>query len=90
MLPGQPLAFSQAEGDGIALEDPDAGSLDPTWTLTATVSTGTLTLSNLAGLDGSGNGTSTLSYGGPLSAVNAALDGMIYTAPSRAWQGTRQ
>ena len=69
MVPGQPLIFSAASGDGIAIQDPDAGPLDPTWNLTLSVSAGTLTLSSTAGLTGSGDGTGSLSYSGPLSAL---------------------
>ena len=74
------LTFSAASGDGIALQDPDAGPLDPAWDLTLSVSAGTLTLSSTAGLTGSGDGTGSLSYSGPLSALDAALEGMTYSA----------
>ena len=33
-VPGSPLIFSTASGNGIALQDPDAGPLDPQWNLT--------------------------------------------------------
>ena len=79
LVPGQPLIFSAASGDGIALQDPDAGPLDPAWDLTLSVAAGTLSLSSLSGLVGSGNGTSTLEYQGSLSALNAALEGLSYT-----------
>ena len=52
------------------------------WDLTLSVSDGTLTLSSTAGLTGSGDGTGSLSYSGPLSALDAALDGMTYTPPA--------
>ena len=29
LAPGQPVTFSASSGDGIALQDPDAGPLDP-------------------------------------------------------------
>ena len=51
------------------------------WNLTLSVSDGTLTLSSTAGLTGSGDGTGSLSYSGPLSAVDAALEGMTYCRP---------
>ncbi len=79
---GQPFVFSAASGDAIALNDPDVGPFDLTWDLTLSVTTGTLTLSNIAGLTGSGNGTNTLSYSGPLSALDAALAGMTFTPPA--------
>ena len=43
--PGQPLIFSAASGNGIVLQDPDAGVLDPEWDLTLSVAQGTLALS---------------------------------------------
>jgi len=82
LVPGQPLLlFSAASGDGIALRDPGAGPLDPTWDLTVSVSAGTLTLSKTTGLTGSGAGTSSLSYRGALSALDAALAGMKFAPP---------
>jgi hypothetical protein len=77
--PGQPTIFSSAMGDGISLQDPEAGPTDPAWNVTLSVSSGTLTLSRTAGLSGSGNGTGTLQYRGPLSALEAALEGLRYT-----------
>ncbi len=53
-----------------------------TWDLTLSVPVGTLTLSTTAGLAGSGDGTGSLSYSGPPSALNAALAGMRYTPPA--------
>ena len=76
---GQALVFSSSQGDGIALQDPAAGPLDPAWDVTLSVTAGTLTLSSLSGLVGSGDGTGTLQYQGSLSALNAALEGMIYS-----------
>ena len=73
------MIFSSTSGDGIAVYDPDVGPLDPSWSLTLTVGTGTLTLSRTVGLTGSGNGTDSLSYSGALSAVNAALEGLRFT-----------
>ncbi len=78
LVSGQPLTFSAASGDGIAIEEPYAGPLDPVWNVTLSISQGTLTFSSLTGLVGSGNGTSALEYQGSLSAVNAALAGLSY------------
>jgi hypothetical protein len=78
---GQPLLFSATAGDTLALEDPDAGPLDPVWDLTLSVPTGTLELSNLSDLAGTGNGSGALSYTGPLSAIDAALETLSFTAP---------
>ena len=86
VLPGQPLIFSAASGDGVALQDPDSGPLEPLWDLTLSVAAGTLTLSGTAGLTGSGDGTGTLDYRGSLSALNAALEGLSYT-PSPGFDG---
>jgi hypothetical protein len=79
--PGHPLVFSAAAGDGIALADPAAGSLAAAWDLTLSVPAGTLTLTQAAGLTGSGAGTGSLTYHGSLAALNAALDSMVYTPP---------
>jgi hypothetical protein len=69
-------------GDGIAIQDPDAGLLNLAWNLTLSVAAGSLTLASTAGLTGSGNGTGSLSYSGSLSAVVAALEGMSYSPPA--------
>ena len=88
VVPGGPLVFSTASGNGIELLDPDAGPLDPEWNLALSVSVGTLTLATTAGLTGSGDGTgSSLSFSGPLSAINAALEGLVYTSPPPGSQG---
>ncbi len=80
----QSLAFATQSGDGIAIEDPEAGPVNPVWGLTLSVSDGTLTLSSTAGLTGSGDGTGSLSYSGPLAALNAALEGLIFHPPAGA------
>ena len=76
--PGQALVFSAAAGDGIVLHDPEAGPLEPAWDVIVSATAGTLRLSSLDGLVGSGDGTGTLHYRGALSALNAALDGLEY------------
>jgi Concanavalin A-like lectin/glucanases superfamily/FG-GAP-like repeat len=80
--PGVPAPFSAVAGDGIVIEDPDAGPLDPIWSLTLSVGTGSLFLSSIDGLTGSGDGTGSMSYFGPLSAVDAALAGMTFLPPT--------
>ena len=80
----QSLALATQSGDGIAIEDPEAEPVNPVWGLTLSVSDGTLTLSNTAGLTGSGDGTGSLSYSGPLAALNAALKGLIFHPPAGA------
>jgi Concanavalin A-like lectin/glucanases superfamily len=77
--PGEPLIFSASLGDGIAIEDPDEGPLAAEWDVTLTAARGTISLSTLSGLVGSGDGTSTLQYSGSLSSLNAALEGLAYT-----------
>jgi len=78
----QSLVFATKSGDGIAIEDPDAGPLNPVSSLTISVPAGTLTLSSTSGLSGSGDGTGSLSYSGSLAALNAALQGMIFNPPA--------
>ena len=48
------------------------------WDVALSVATGSLTLSTLTGLTGSGNGTDALNYQGTLAAVNLALRGLTY------------
>jgi hypothetical protein len=81
LVSGRPLVFSDASGDGITLHDPDAGPLDPAWNLSLSVNAGTLNLSEIDGLTGTGDGTRTLHYRGALSALNAALEGVFFTPP---------
>ena len=74
------LVFSTANGNVIAVADSDAaaGSLE----ITLAVTDGTLTLASTAGLSfGSGDGTADASmvFSGTVAAVNAALDGLVYT-----------
>jgi hypothetical protein len=71
-----PIAFTGARGVFVA--DPDNDGATPE-RVTLTVSHGTLKLGTLAGLTGSGDGSSLLSYSGSLSALNAALAGLVYT-----------
>jgi hypothetical protein len=50
--------------------------------LTLSASAGTLTLSPIAGLETSGDGTASLTCTGPLRALDSALDGLTYTPPA--------
>ncbi len=88
LVAGQPLTFSSATGDGIALQDPDAGPFVATWDLTLSVLGGTLTLGSTAGLTGSGDGTGSLSYSGPISAIDGALEGLTFTPQPQFRGGT--
>src|SRR5262249_47882138 len=82
VVPGQALIFATTFGDGFAIQDPNAGPLNPAWSLTLAVGAGTLTLPSTACLTGSGNGTGSLAYSGPLAALDAALNGMAYSPPA--------
>jgi hypothetical protein len=73
---GQALNFSSDSGDRIAIQDPDAGPLNPASDLSLSVGAGTLNLATTAGLTGSGDGTGSLSYSGSLSDLDAALNGL--------------
>lgn len=81
LVSGHPLVFSAVAGDGLTLVDHEDGPFDPEWDLTLSVPAGTLALSRTDGLVGSGDGTGTLHYRGPLSALNAALEGSRFTPP---------
>src|SRR5262249_41987695 len=82
VVPDRALSFSTTSDDAIAIQDPDAGPLDPSWNLTLSVGAGTLTLGATTDLTGSGDGTGSLSYSGSLAAIEAALAGLIFTPPS--------
>jgi len=74
-----PLTFSTADGNLIFVSDEDAGSLDVNITLSA--ANGTLTLGGTAGLvfsSGDGFADPAMTFSGSLTALNAALDGLVY------------
>ncbi len=76
------LTFSSA-GNGISIADVDAGSNSVQVSLW--VDSGTLALSGSNGLtftQGGPSGHSALTFTGTQSAINAALNGLVYTAPS--------
>jgi hypothetical protein len=76
---GGVLIFSQAGGNAISVEDPDAAAVR----LTLEVSEGTLSLADVSGLAfdaGDGTADASMTFTGSLSAVNAALDGLTYEA----------
>jgi YVTN family beta-propeller protein len=69
------LVFSSGEGDAITTSDSDAGSSDVQATLT--VAHGTLTLGDTTGLSSvSGNGSNSVQFTGPISAINSDLNGL--------------
>ncbi len=92
-----PTAVSAAENQTItfsgnrliSVADVDAGTSDVTVTLTlAGVLGGKLDLSTTAGLTNvQGNGSAAVTLTGPLTAVNQALNGMIFT-PGQDQEGT--
>lgn len=81
-----PLVFSTANGNAISVSDVDARSGEITVTLR--VSDGwdakaSLTLGTTAGLSAvSGNGTEYVTLTGTVTAVNTALQGLSYSAPT--------
>ena len=76
------LTFSNLNANQITVADVDGNSGSEQ--LTLSVGAGTLTLSTLAGLTGSGNGTASLTYTGTLAALNTALNGLVYNSPGSA------
>jgi T1SS-143 domain-containing protein len=80
------LVFSSALGDAISVTDIDNATL----TETLTVSNGTLTLSGVSGLTfaaGDGTADAAMTFSGSQSAINTALNGLIYT-PTTNYQGS--
>ncbi|MBX9608423.1 MAG: hypothetical protein K2Y51_19550, partial [Gammaproteobacteria bacterium] len=74
-----PLTFSTAQGNAISVTD--TGVL--TVTLNATL--GTLTLAQIGGLASvSGNGSAVVTLAGTSAAINAALDGLMFTPDANA------
>ena len=73
------IVFSSADNNEIKVSDINDANL----TVTLTVAHGTLTLSGETGLTSvSGNGTSTVTFYGSLSNLNAALNGLDYHTTS--------
>ncbi len=83
-LENQPITFTSGNGNAISISDPDANS-NPVQ-ITLTVTGGTAALSTMSGLNGSGSGTASLIYTGTITALNAALAGLVYT-PSPSISG---
>ena len=72
------LVFSTANGNAIRISDVDAGGNDIS--LKLAVGNGSLNLATTAGLTlVAGNGADSVRLTGPLTAVNAALNGLTYT-----------
>ncbi len=71
--------FSATDGNAIVIEDIDSDEAPGDLVVTLSVSNGVLTLADTAALTTfTGNGTASISMTGVLSAINAALDGLIY------------
>jgi hypothetical protein len=81
------LTFSSAGGNGITLSDSQAGSNSDS--LALSVSHGTLSLPSLSGLNvvSGANGSSSITVSGTLSALNAAINGLVY-APGSNFSGS--
>lgn len=82
-----PVQFSAANGNAITVGDPDSGA-NPIQ-LQLSVTSGTLTLFTTAGLTftvGDGTVDSSMTLTGTVSAINAALDGLVYS-PANGFNG---
>ena len=80
-----PLVFAATANNRISIADPDAGA--GLVQLTASVTSGTLTLNGTTGLTfitGDGVADAALQFRGTLANVNAALNGLRYTPPANA------
>lgn len=74
------LVFSTARGNRISLTDADNGSTPLRVTLSVT--SGALSLATTSGLSftaGDGSADATMTFGGTLTAINTALDGLTFT-----------
>src|SRR4029077_12800766 len=83
-LEDTPRTFSASAGNAITVSDPDAGNGNVKVTLTVTG--GSLAMGGVANLTVTGNGTSSLTATGPISALNAGLNGLVFT-PASALNG---
>ncbi len=76
------LVFSSVNGNQVSVSDVDAGSA--LIQVTLTVSSGTLTLGSTTGLffapGSDGIADATMTFRGTIQAINAALNGMLFTA----------
>jgi len=82
------LVFSSGNGNAITVSDVDVGNNEMKVTLTA--ANGLLTLGSTAGLtlqNGSGSGDGTMTFLGTQAAINAALNGLIFT-PNSGYNGS--
>ena len=75
--PSGTIVFSAANANAISVTDPDADG--GTMRVRLSVDSGTLTLGSIAGVVVAGDGTGVVKITGTLAAINAALDGLVYT-----------
>ena len=80
------LVFSAANGNAISVSDVDAGA--SALQVTLTVTNGVLTLGGTAGLSftGGANGSAAMTFTGTISAINTALNGLVF-APAANFNG---
>ena len=72
------LTFATENGNAIVVSDVDAGANE--LGIVLSVDSGTLTLATSVGLTTvAGDGTGAMTFSGPLSAINSALDGLRFT-----------
>lgn len=71
------LVFSAANGNAITVVDVDAGPVQ----VTLNVANGNLIIFATAGVTVAGNDTSNVVVSGAAAAINAALDGLVYSPP---------
>jgi hypothetical protein len=85
-IENSPLTFSTTNSNGITVADPDGASASEAITLSVG-SGSTLQLATTSGLTVTGNNSNSVVMTGPLTALNAALNGLIYT-PGTGFTGT--
>src|SRR6185436_3453240 len=81
----QAKVFNTANGNLVSVSDAEATNLF----VTLAVTNGTLTLSSTSGLAftaGDGTTDATMSFNGPISSINAALNGLLYQ-PTNGFSG---
>ncbi|MDW7995892.1 MAG: cadherin-like domain-containing protein [Gemmatales bacterium] len=81
------LVFSHGNNNRISISDPDSdasASASDVVQVQLTVTTGTLTLPSTTDLTfvAGANGTSSMTFRGTISAINTAMDGLLYTPPA--------
>ena len=80
------ITFGTSATNSISIADPDSGAEDVEVTLT--VNTGTLTLAGILGLSftaGDGASDASMTFTGTVSAINEALDGLVFLPSPNAF-----